>query len=88
MLKINETADNAADARYKAAASVNLANEKTTTLSGKIWPNPKICAGVCVEISGLGNANGKYFVDKSTLEVSDNGTKQNIDLHKCQKRLT
>lgn len=88
VLKINETADSAADGYYKAAAAVNLSNEKATVISGAIWPNPKICAGVCVTLSGMGKANGKYFVDKSTLEVSDSGTKQNIEMHKCQKRLS
>lgn len=88
VLKINETASDAADAYYKAAAAVNQSNEQATTLSGEIWPNPKICAGVCVTISGMGKANGKYFVDKSTTEVSDGNTKQNVEMHKCQTRLS
>lgn len=88
VLKINETADDSTDAYYKAAASVNLSNEKATTISGQIWPNPKICAGVCVTISGMGKMNGKYFVEKSTLEASDSGTKQNVEMHKCQTRLS
>ena len=88
VLKINETASDAADAYYKAAAAVNQSNEQATTLSGEIWPNPKICAGVCVTISGMGKANGKYFVDKSTTEVSDGNTKQSVEMHKCQTRLS
>lgn len=88
VLKINETADSISDAYYKAAAKVNKANESTTTLSGEIWANPKICSGATVSIKGMGKVNGKYFVDKSTIEVGDSGTKQNIEMHKCQKRLT
>lgn len=88
VLKINETADDATDAYYKAAASVNKSNEKATTITGKIWPNPKVCAGVCVTISGMGKINGKYFVEKSTMQITDSGTEQSIELHKCQSRLS
>ena len=88
VLKINETADDATDAYYKAAASVNKSNEKATTITGKIWPNPKVCAGVCVTISGMGKINGKYFVEKSTMQITDGGTGQSIELHKCQSRLS
>ena len=88
VLNITEVADNYDTAYYMAAAQVNQSNEKATTISGKIWPNPKICAGICVNILGMGKANGKYFVDKSTMEVSSSGTAQSVELHKCQTRLT
>lgn len=88
VLNITETAEDQNTAYYMAAAQVNKSNEKATTLSGKIWADPAICAGICVTISGMGKANGKYFVDKSTIEVTDSGTTQNVELHKCQKRLT
>lgn len=88
VLNITETAEDQNTAYYMAAAKVNKSNEKATTLSGKIWVNPAICAGICVTISGMGKANGKYFVDKSTIEVTDSETTQNVELHKCQKRLT
>lgn len=88
VLNITETAEDQNTAYYMAAAKVNKSNEKATTLSGNIWVNPAICAGICVTISGMGKANGKYFVDKSTIEVTDSETTQNVELHKCQKRLT
>lgn len=88
VLNITEVADDYDTAYYMAAAQVNQSNEQATTISGKIWPNPKICAGICVTISGMGKANGKYFVDKSTVEVSDSRTTQSVELHKCQTRLT
>lgn len=87
VLKISETADNLNDAYYKAAAKVNKSNQEATTLSGKIFPNPKICAGVCVKITGMGKINGKYFVDKSKIEIGSSGTSQNVEMHKCQTRL-
>ena len=89
-LRINEVASSISEAYYKAAAQVNKSNQEATTISGSIWPNPKICAGVTVKISGIGSSiDGKYFVDKSTVEVGDgSGTKQKVELHKCQKRLS
>lgn len=88
VLNITEVAEDYDTAYYMAAAQVNQSNEDATTISGKIWANPKICAGICVTISGMGKANGKYFVDKSTVEVSDSRTTQTVELHKCQTRLT
>lgn len=88
VLKINEMADSVSDAYRKAAVKVNKSNESATKLSGEIWPDPKICAGATVKITGMGKANGKYFVEKSTIEVSDSGTKQNVEMHKCQIRLS
>lgn len=88
VLNITEVAEDYDTAYYMAAAQVNQSNEEATTISGKIWANPKICAGICVTISGMGKANGKYFVDKSTVEVSDSRTTQAVELHKCQTRLT
>ena len=88
VLKIDETADSVSDAYHKAAAKVNRSNESATKLSGEIWANPKICAGATVKVTGMGKANGKYFVERSTIEVSDSGTKHNVEMHRCQKRLS
>lgn len=87
VLRISETADSVEDAYYKAAAKVNKSNQDATTISADIFPNPKICAGVTVKVTGMGKANGKYFVDKSTITVGESATKQSIEMHKCQKRL-
>ena len=87
VLKINETADSVSDAYYKAAAKVNKSNEAATTISGSIWPDPRVCAGATVTVSGFGRVDGKYFIDKSSVDVGDGGTKQKIEMHKCQKRL-
>ncbi len=87
VLKINETADSVSDAYYKAAAQVNKSNESATTISGEIWANPRICAGVTVKLVGMGKAGGKYFVDKSMIELSDSGTRQTLEMHKCQARI-
>lgn len=87
VLRINEQSEDINEAKYKAAAKVNESNEKATTISGTIWANPKVVSGVTVTLEGLGKANGKYYVDKVTTTVSDGGTTQDIEMHKCQTRL-
>ena len=89
VLRISGTVDSPEDARRKGAAQVNKSNEEATKLSGEIWPNPKICAGVTVKVAGFGRADGKYFVDKSTVTVSGaGGASHKVEMHKCQPRLT
>lgn len=87
VLRINEQSEDINEAKYKAAAKVNESNEKATTISGTIWANPKVVAGVTIDLEGLGKANGKYYVDKVTTTVSDSGTTQDVEMHKCQTRL-
>ena len=87
VLRINEQSEDINEAKYKAAAKVNESNESATTITGTIWANPKLVAGVTVTLEGLGKANGKYYVDKVTTSVSDSGTTQDIEMHKCQTRL-
>ena len=87
VLRINEQSEDINEAKYKAAAKVNESNEKTTTIAGTIWANPKVVAGATVTLDGFGKANGKYYVDKVITSVSDSGTTQDVELHKCQKRL-
>lgn len=87
VLRINEQAEDITEAKRKAAAKVNESNEKATTLTGTIWANPKIVSGVTITLADFGKASGKYFVDKVTTTISDGGTIQDIEIHKCQKRL-
>ena len=86
-LKISEQSDSENDARYKAAAKVNLENEKATVLTGTIFARPEIVAGICVNVKDIGKADGKYFMDEVKTKVSDSGTTQEIQMHKCQKQL-
>ena len=88
VLKVNEQASDLSDAGYKAAAKVNESNESATTISGRIFAKPKIVAGVTVSIEGLGKADGKYFVDKATTEISSGKTTMQVELHKVQERIT
>ena len=89
VLKVNETCDSKQEARIKGAAAVNKSNMKATTMTGSIFPNPKICAGVCVNLSGdFGKLKGKYFIDKVTWDVGSSATGQKIEAHKVQTKVS
>lgn len=87
VLRCNEQCSSVTEAKYKGAAQVNQANEAATTLTGTIFYNPKVVAGVTVTVADLGKANGKYYVDQVQVVVSDGATKQELELHKCKTRL-
>lgn len=88
VLKVNETCDSEAEARRKGAAQVNKSNMKATTMSATMFPNPKICAGVCIRLGDeFGKLKGKYFVDKVTWDVGNSETSQKIEAHKVKKKV-
>lgn len=89
-LKVTTVSDSKKAAGRKAAAQVNDENAKATVITGHIFPNPKIVAGVTIRLKGFGaHYDGKYFVDKTTISVEgSSGVSQNIEAHKCQKLLT
>lgn len=86
-LKVSETANSRADAKYIACAAVNKSNEKKTTFKGDVFPEKKIVAGACIELQSFGKANGKYYIDKVTINATPSGTSYNIEAHKCYTRL-
>lgn len=71
ILKSNVSASTAAEAKLKLTAAIAEANHGETTLSFSTMGNPSLVAGQCVNISGLGRANGKYYIDKATHTVGD-----------------
>lgn len=88
VLKVNETCSSEAEAMVKGAAKVNKANQQATVLSGSIFPNPKICAGVCIKLgSDFGKLAGKYFVDKVSWSVGSGATSQKIEAHMVKKKV-
>lgn len=84
MFSVNTQASSLYDAELQAAAKVNEANRKIETMDVTIRANIAIVASHCIEISGLGNADGKYYVDKVKHSVGS-GYKMQLTLHKVQK---
>lgn len=86
-LKISEQASSRAEAISMIKAQVDDANRQACTLTGDIFPNPKVVAGVVVKIdSSLGKAAGRYFVDEVKTSVGSSATKQSITLHRIEKK--
>lgn len=86
-LKVSDTANSKADAKYIACAAVNKSNEDCTKISGNVWPNKKLVAGVCIELQNFGKANGKYCIDRVTINTTSAQCSYSIEAHKCQTRL-
>ena len=87
-LKISEQAASESDAIAIIRAAVDTENEKATILTGDIFANAKVVAGIVVNVSGFGKADGRYFVDEVKTKVSKSGTKQSITIHKIQKKVS
>lgn len=88
MLNINEKVESLQEAQIKACAKVNAENEKAVTMSVTIMANNRIAAGSTLNIEGLYQLSGKYFVDKVTHNISPDGAyTMALELHKCQRRI-
>lgn len=83
MYSINSQASSLYDAELQAAAKANAANRKIETMDVSIVANVNMVASQCIEISGLGNADGKYYIDKIKHNVGS-GYKMQLTLHKVQ----
>ena len=70
LLYLNGKADSEADAQKQIKAAVNKANEDATRLTVRIPGNPDLCSTICVNITGLGHADGKYYAVKVTHTIS------------------
>lgn len=85
ILTVNEAANNLTEATLIALASLNNANKGTTTMKITLKAAKKIVATSCVQITGLGNLNGKYYVEQVCTAVGD-GTKMSLTLRKVETR--
>lgn len=88
ILNINEKVDGLADAQIKACARVNKENRSAVTMSATIKADTKIVAGVCIQVKGAYNLNGKYFVDKVTHKIEAAGAyTMDLEMHKVQSKI-
>lgn len=86
--EINEEADSAADAQKKAIAALNNANKKDTTFSGTVKAKKELLASRCIRISGFGQPDGIYYLDKVVTKISGSGaSQQSINAHKIGYRM-
>lgn len=83
MYAINTQASSQYDAELQAAAKVNAANRGVQTMEVNIRANTKIVASHCVMVSGFGNIDGKYYVDRVKHSLGKGYTMQ-LSIHKVQ----
>lgn len=71
MLKLNQYASSEADAKKQLEAAIASKNHSMTTISFTIVGNLTICSTQCVNISGYGKLDGKYYIDTVTHTLSN-----------------
>jgi len=64
-VKINVRAESDAQARVKAAAALDKANEDATQLELTVFGNPLLVAGINFMLADMGKLSGSYHVDMS-----------------------
>jgi phage protein D len=72
--------DNLGEAQRVAESQLYQKNLPQTTFSGSMPGRTDMVSGICIEIQGFGNFDGKYFVDKATHSVGG-GYKVSIETH-------
>lgn len=70
---VNRRATSVYDASVQLCAELNNANHGITKLRFGVDGDWSVSAGNCIRLTGFGNLNGKYFVDKVVHKVSNNG---------------
>lgn len=87
-LKASDAAGTLSEATTIALAKINEANKNETTITLTLTlANPRIIATSCVNISGFGRLDGKYYVDKVSWDVGS-GCKQKLCLRRVRARIT
>jgi len=85
ILEINVNADNLQDAERKGIAKLNGENKKDTTMSISIFRKQDLAASQTIEITGLKNLNGKYYIEKVKHKISGgNAYDLSLELRKVQ----
>lgn len=83
MYELDSQASSRYDAELQASAKANAANREIEKMTVKIRANINIVASHCIKIEGLGNADGKYYIDKIVHSVG-NGYTMQLTMHKVQ----
>ena len=83
MYELDSQASSRYDAELQASAKANAANREIEKMTVKIRANINIVASHCIMIEGLGNADGKYYIDKIAHNVGSGYTMQ-LTMHKVQ----
>lgn len=69
-LKLNTRSESPEQAKAKAKAAINHANDEATTGSLTLWGEPRLVAGSNIELEGFGKLSGRYQIASSRHELS------------------
>lgn len=86
-LTVNDPADNLTEATAIALAKLNAANRGAVTMSITMMARPGLIASDIIEISGLKNLDGKYYIETITHTIGS-GYKMALDLRRVEPRVT
>lgn len=86
LLTCNEPADNLTEATAIALAAVNNANKGAVTMSLTMMARPGLIASDTIEIAGLEQLSGKYYVEQVAHSIGS-GYKMSLDLRKVIPRI-
>jgi len=84
ILKLNETAESLQDAEIKAKAQLLDHNRKCQTMTAKVKGDTKYIASKCVNITGFGKLDGKYYIDTvKHSKTAGDGYFCDLEMHLC-----
>ncbi len=82
IMKVNETAENLQDAEIKAKAKLLAHNRQCQTMNVKLRGDARYVASRCVNLSGFGKLDGKYYIDSVTHEKNaGSGYTCSLEMH-------
>ena len=82
LLNLNTKADNEADAERQLKAAINNANHEAFKMSIVTMGNPSLVSGQTVNISGWGQADGKYYINQVVHGLGNGGYQSAYSLSK------
>lgn len=84
-LKLNTRAESQEQAQVKAQAALDAANDEATTARVTLAGDPRLIAGVNVELTGFGKLSGNYQIKGSRHELSrGSGYTTDLELSRAQ----
>ena len=84
ILKLNEKASSLQDAEVKAKAKLLAHNRQCQTMSVTVKGDTKYISSKCVNVSGFGKLDGKYYIDSVTHNKdAGSGYTCTLEMHLC-----
>jgi hypothetical protein len=83
ILLVSGSSSTYAEAKRKAKAALEEKLREVCTFSIQLMGDPKYLAAENIQLKGFGKLNGKYFIEKASHEIGENGYITTLTCHKC-----